>query len=72
MDGCQRGNVYGTYIHGFFDKEGIAMTIVEALAKKKGITLDLDASFNYQEYKEEQYDRLAAQLRASLDMKGIY
>ena len=72
MDGCQRGNVYGTYIHGFFDKEGIAMTIVEALAKKKGITLDLDVEFNYQEYKEEQYNRLAAQLRGSLDMERIY
>ncbi|MGL6219736.1 MAG: cobyric acid synthase [Lacrimispora sphenoides] len=72
MDGCQRGNVYGTYIHGFFDKEGIAMTIVEALAKKRGITLDLDGSFNYQEYKEEQYERLAALLRDSLDMEQIY
>ncbi len=72
MDGCQRGNVYGTYIHGFFDKEGIAMTIVEALAKKKGITLDLDGGFNYQEYKEEQYERLASLLRNSLDMEQIY
>ncbi len=44
------------------------MTIVEALAKKKGITLDLDGGFNYQEYKEEQYDPLGAQLRASFDI----
>ncbi len=72
MDGCQRGNVYGTYIHGFFDKEGIAMTIVKSLAEKKGISMELDDGFNYQEYKEEQYDRLAAQLRTSLDMDQIY
>ncbi len=35
MDGCQRGNIYGTCIHGFFDKEGIAGIIVNALIKKK-------------------------------------
>ena len=72
MDGCQRGNVYGTYIHGFFDKEGIAMTIVKSLAKKKGISMELDDGFNYQEYKEEQYNRLASLLRNSLDMERIY
>ncbi len=72
MDGCQRGNVYGTYIHGFFDKEGIAMTIVKSLAAKKGVSMELDDSFSYLEYKEEQYNLLAAQLRTSLDMKKIY
>ena len=72
MDGCQRGNVYGTYIHGFFDKEGIAMAMVKALAKKKGISMEVDDGFNYQDYKEEQYDRLAALLRDSLDMEQIY
>ena len=72
MDGCQRGHVYGTYIHGFFDKEGIAMAIVEALAKKKGISLEVDDGFSYQEYREKQYDRLAADLRDSLDMEWIY
>lgn len=33
MDGCQRGNVYGTYIHGIFDKDGIAEIIVKSLVK---------------------------------------
>lgn len=72
MDGCQKENVYGTYIHGFFDREGIAMTIVKALADKNGISLELDDQFHYQKYREEQYDRLAALLRDSLDMEQIY
>lgn len=72
MDGSQRGNVYGTYIHGFFDKDGIAMTIAEALGKKKGIHLEPDGGVHYQEYKEKQYERLAANLRDSLDMEQIY
>ncbi|WP_077610531.1 cobyric acid synthase [Clostridium sp. Marseille-P2415] len=72
MDGCQKGNVYGTYIHGFFDKEGVAETIVKALIKKKGLSIELNESLPYQEYKEEQYDRLAMLLRESLDMERIY
>jgi adenosylcobyric acid synthase len=31
-------NVYGTYMHGIFDGEGIAAAVVEALARKKGLT----------------------------------
>lgn len=72
MDGCQRGNVYGTYIHGIFDKEGIAETIVKALIRKKGLSASLEGGFSYQEYKEQQYDRLAMLLRDSLDMENIY
>ncbi len=34
--------------------------------------MEPDGGFNYQEYKEEQYERLAAQLRNSLDMERIY
>lgn len=29
-------NVYGTYVHGVFDGEGIAKSVVEALLAKKG------------------------------------
>ena len=72
MDGCQRGNVYGTYIHGFFDKEEVARTVVNALLKKKGVIAEEQEPFSYKKYKEEQYDRLADILRESLDMEGIY
>ena len=34
MDGCQRNHVYAVRIHGFFDREGIAETVVSALLKK--------------------------------------
>ena len=71
MDGCQRGNTYGTYLHGIFDKEGIAEAVAEGLMKKKGILGGVEA-ISYQEYKEEQYERLANILRESLDMEEIY
>lgn len=77
MDGCQRGNVYGTYLHGFFDRDGIADAVLDALLEKKGIGESSRASlgkmpFSYKEYKEQQYELLADTLRWSLDMKAVY
>ena len=66
------GNVYGTYIHGIFDNEGITETVVKALADRKGAVLsDYDAS-GHREFKEKEYDRLADVLRENLDMDRIY
>lgn len=72
MDGCQRGNVYGTYLHGFFDRENIAETVVKALLKAKGLETSLEKLPAYEEYKEQQYEHLAEILRQSLDLERIY
>ncbi len=65
-------NVFGTYVHGFFDKGDIAKTLVEKLAEKKGIKLDNDEAFDYKAFKEKEYDKLADGIRNSMDMKAIY
>lgn len=65
-------NVYGTYIHGVFDGEGIAATVVEALLHKKGLTLEDIKVIDYQKYKQQQYDILADNIRRNLDMKRVY
>ena len=39
-DGICAGNVYGTYVHGVFDADGIAARSLEALATKKGISME--------------------------------
>ena len=67
-----KDNVYGTYIHGIFDKEGIAKTIVEAILKDKGLSTESVQAFDMEKYKEEQYDILADEMRKSLDMDYIY
>lgn len=72
MDGCQKGNIYGTYIHGFFDQEKIPRTMVKALMKAKGITDSMEEGKSFEAYREEQYERLAAALRKGLDMELIY
>lgn len=71
-DGIFVDNVYGTYMHGIFDKEGIAAEIVAALARKKGIRFQDLADFDYNKLKEEQYDYLASQLRKHFDLEKIY
>ncbi len=65
-------NVYGTYVHGIFDKGEIADAVVQALAEKKGIRMEEGAFEDYQSFKEKQYDKLADTLRRHLNMEGIY
>ena len=66
------GNIYGTYIHGIFDESNIANEIISAIGKMKNIDLTDLQTFDHNEYKESQYDRLAEIVRGSVDMKYIY
>ena len=65
-------NIYGTYVHGVFDGEGIAKAVVEALLAKKGMKLDDIKTINFNDYKKQQYDILADSVRKNIDMKKIY
>ena len=65
-------NVYGTYIHGIFDKAEIVAALVGALAKKKDILLNQREWMDYRNFKETQYDKLADILSEYLDMEGVY
>lgn len=70
LDGAQAGNVYGCYLHGFFDTEAARAAVLGALADAKGVTLDAPA-MDWRAYKEQQYDLLADTLERSLDMDLI-
>ena len=71
LDGAARGNVWGSYVHGIFDAGGFAQGLVNALLSAKGLTPDA-AAVDWETYQEEQYDKLAAGVRASLDMDRVY
>ncbi|MBQ4369856.1 MAG: cobyric acid synthase, partial [Oscillospiraceae bacterium] len=71
-DGCQSGSVYGTYVHGILDMGGVAEAVISALAAKKGIALDQVGKVSNLDYKQQQYDILAATMREHMDMKKIY
>ena len=68
----QRGNVLGTYVHGIFDNEDLAFLLVNNIANTKGCTLGADADFDYQAFKEGQYDKLAQVVRDNIDMAAVY
>lgn len=68
----QKGNIYGTYLHGIFDAEEINGEILSALLKEKGIDERDFCSVDIRAYKQQQYDLLADAVRESLDMDYIY
>ena len=71
MEGCMSldCNVLGTYFHGLFHNEELRRFILVELATRKGVPFRPAESVLS---KEEQYDRLAALVRSSLDMDCIY
>ncbi|MEG2733383.1 MAG: cobyric acid synthase [Clostridium sp.] len=74
QDGMAVNHCYGTYVHGIFDSEAIAETMVKALLIRKGGNPEQlkENHFDYEHYRENQFEHLASELRKSLDMKKIY
>ena len=71
-DGLNQGNVYGSYVHGIFDEEGVAKTVISALMKNKGFSDKDVAAIDMKAYKNRQYDLLAEGIRKNMDMKLLY
>ncbi|WP_458861664.1 cobyric acid synthase [Acidaminobacterium chupaoyuni] len=72
-DGYCRENALGSYVHGIFDSGDFAERLVELLLRRKGIDpAHCPKAPSYAQYKEQEYDKLAAGIRSSLDMKKIY
>ena len=69
-DGAYKNNIYGSYLHGFFDSEEVVSVIINAISERKGIAAE--KTINRSEYKERQYDLLADGVRKSIDMQKIY
>ena len=71
------GNVYGSYLHGVFDSEDLREALVGLLMKKamQNQTCENSDSYfagSYEEYKEQEYDKLADLIRNHMDMQKIY
>lgn len=66
------GKVWGTYIHGIFDNDGFRRRFLNSINKKgRSHCLEARSDFEYNAFKEEQYDKLASLIRNNLDMKYI-
>ena len=65
-------NVYGTYLHGLFDRPETAQALVRALMREKGLDPASVKALDITAYKQQQYDILADGLRRSLNMDAVY
>ncbi len=70
--GTCRENIYGTYVHGLFDKKEILTGVIDRIAAEKGVRIDTGQVTDYDAFKETQYEQLARTLRENLDMERIY
>jgi adenosylcobyric acid synthase len=73
-DGRQDGYIVdnkcmGTYVHGILDNASFVDFLLQPFAEKLSQT---NASFDYQAFKEEQYDKLADHVRQHVDIEQIY
>lgn len=71
-DGAVRGNIYGCYVHGVFDRPEVSGELVRSLLLQKGMDADQVQAPDMFRYKEQQYDKLADVIRENLDMQAIY
>lgn len=76
-DGCARGRVLGTYLHGIMESDEFTRRLILLLGAEKGLAeQDLENVMamcqSYHAFKESQYDLLADAVRTHLDMETIY
>ena len=67
-----KGCIYGSYVHGIFDKGGICDELLRALCERRGVDFSALGSFDADEYRERQYDLLADGVRSGLNMDFVY
>ena len=70
------GHVFGTYLHGLLENDGVRHALIDALAARRRSIPHLDSpggisSRRLLSDREGQLDRLAAMVRASLDLKPL-
>ena len=66
------GNVFGSYIHGLFDKSDVTRAVVEYLYSRRGMSFsDVDKISDMKDRKNLQYDLLADSLSQAIDFDEL-
>jgi adenosylcobyric acid synthase len=66
LDGSAKRNVWGTYVHGIFDNDGLRTDLLNSLRKEKG--LPVQGAVSYKVIREEAINRWTHTLSKSLDI----
>ena len=67
-----RGNVLGSYLHGIFDTGAFWRAIVNRVRAEKGLDANEGEVLTMAEFRDREFDRLAAIVRQNLDMDSVY
>ena len=67
-----QGNVMGTYLHGAFDDGQLFAAVAAHVRSLRGETAGTAAPVSFEEFREREFDRIAAIVRSSVDMDAIY
>jgi adenosylcobyric acid synthase len=70
LDGSQKGNCWGTYLHGIFDNDLFRRDILNELRTRKGLA-PLEPACSYADIRGKAIDRLADVVRTNIDMDFI-
>jgi adenosylcobyric acid synthase len=70
VDGCRSadGMVAGTYLHGLFEHAPVRQALIGWLGARRGLQLEAGMAPS----REAEYERLAAVVRAALDLAAVY
>ena len=67
-----QGNVIGSYVHGLFDNGALWRALRDQVRARRGLDAQDGETLTMDEYREREFDRIAAIVRASVDMERIY
>ena len=67
-----RGTVLGTYLHGVFDDGKLFAAVAERIRRERGDADREQQPVSMEEFREREFDRIAAIVRESVDMDAVY
>ena len=67
-----QGNVLGTYLHGLFDDGSFFAAVASRIREERGEKPGQASPVSFEEFREREFDRIAAIVRNSVDMEAIY
>ncbi len=67
-----QGNVLGSYLHGIFDTGAFWRAVVNHLRAEKGLDANTGDVLTMEQFRDREFDRMAAIVRQNLDMDAVY